>query len=204
MAINKIIVSRKDLVGAFRFLSVASSGKYPPDIIISTIPGFLVLKMSSSETKLPCFGQFDKRGRLPGIWISKLKKLFPDSEEIVLTKEEDFLTIFPLRISCLWEDLTEKTISLPINASLVHYLGLESRYSDLEIEKAGLKAKYEASKKQKEEIMKKAYKNLIPLGITMDDLTNFVNGIIEILNKRNLFSPALNFWAQVLVRQTVK
>jgi hypothetical protein len=185
MSDSKIVVPREELENAFRTLEIAAKGKNPPDLIIQCHPGLLILQVGGSKVEIDGDGLLVGQARLSGKMVRGLRLVIPDEEEIIISQQQEYLTIGRSRFSCTWEEPESRMIRIPNNASLGHVLGIGQRYTKKEIEKSGLRTKFEAANREREQRINKALDSLAPLGVTHEDLVALVNEAINRLNRTN-------------------
>ena len=182
----EILVAHKDLESALSILEVAVKGKNPPELVISCQPGLLTLQAGGSSYVVSGKGCLLGQTRLSGKLIKALKQTLPNDSEIVIGQQPGKISIGPVCYSCIWEIMEERTIHIPINASLGHILGVCQRYTDEEIDKSGYRPKFEAANQERVQRIAKALELLMPLGVIQEDLEKLVAEAIVRLNRDNL------------------
>lgn len=182
---SEIVVRREDLNNALHTLEIAARGKNPPDLVIQGQPGLLILQVGGSKVEINGDGLLVGQARLSGKLVHRLRLVIPDTDEIVISRRPKFLSIGQSRFSCIWEDPEVRNIHIPVNASLGHVLGIWQRYTDEEIDKSGLRLKFEAANREREQRINKALDSLAPLGVTHEDLVILVDEAIIRLNRAN-------------------
>ena len=182
---SEIVVRREDLNNTLHILEIAARGKNPPDLVIQGQPGLLILQVGGSKVEINGDGLLVGQARLSGKLVHRLRLVIPDTDEIVISRRPEFLSIGQSRFSCIWEDPEVRNIRIPINASLGHVLGIWQRYTDEEIDKSGLRLKFESANREREQGINKALNSLAPLGVTHEDLVTLVDEAIIRLNRTN-------------------
>lgn len=182
---EQILISREDFHNGLRTLKIALSGKHPPEVIMQYKDGFLFIRAGGSSFHIPAEGKWNRQARLNAKAITLLTNNLPEINPLPLTEMEDLLGIGNFRLKCHWEKPAAKLISIPINASLVHVLGLWQRYDQEEIERSGLEPTFWAADKERVRRIAAALEHLAPLGVTDEDLKTLVDEAIKRTNLEN-------------------
>lgn len=182
---DKVEVSRTEFIQGLKSLRVALTGKNPPDAILWVADGFLFIKAGGSQVKVAANGTLVGQARIKGKVIEFLRKALPDGDPLIIQKMEGKVGISNLSLTCTWENPVSTTITIPINASLVHILGLWQRYSNEEIEKSGFAPKFIAADQERTKRIKQAVELLKPMGVTEEGLTILVDESIKQTNLEN-------------------
>ena len=89
MSEPELIVLRRDLIQALRSLQDAARGKTPPDLLLYSEPGRLLLSVGDLKTRIPAEGTLPGMAYISGLLVKILPKMIPVSSEISITRVED-------------------------------------------------------------------------------------------------------------------
>lgn len=182
---DRVEIPRTEFIQGLKSLRVALTGKNPPDAILWVEDGFLSLKVGGSQVKVAAKGTLVGQARIKGKAIEFLRKAMPEGDPLVVQKKDGKVGISNLSLTCTWEDPIPTTITIPINASLVHILGLWQRYTNEEIEKSGFVPNFAAADQERIKRIKQSVELLRPMGVTEEDVTLLVDEAIKRANASN-------------------
>ena len=177
---SDMIVIRRDLLQAIRSLQDAARGKTPPELVLYSDAGRLVLQVGDLKTRVPGEGSLPGRACISGLLVKILPKMIPVNSEIVISKVDDRIAFGKNRIGCRWENPQPEEIILPVQENWLEALCLREKYSLREIEEAGKKQQYESALQERDRRITTAYESLRALGVSRAELS----GLVELAVRR--------------------
>jgi hypothetical protein len=174
MDTTEMIVDRRDLLQAIRSLQNAAGGKNPPELVLYSEAGHLVLRVGDSKSRIPGVGSLPGRAFISGLLVKILPKMIPNIPEIAITRADDRIAFDRNRIGCRWEDTLPAEVPFPLQEDWLEALCLREKYSLREIEEMGYKPRYESALQERDRHISQAYDNLAALGVSRQELQDLV------------------------------
>ena len=174
MDTSEMIVDRRDLLQAIRSIQNAASGKNPPEVVVYSEAGHLVLRVGDSKSRIPGVGSLPGRAFISGLLIKILPKTIPNLPEIEITRVDDRIAFGKNRIGCRWEETLPAENPLPLQEAWLETLCLREKYNLREIEEMGQKERYESAIQERDRHISQAYENLADLGVSLQELQDLV------------------------------
>jgi len=182
---SEIIVKRSDLQQAIRKLQPAARGKKPPELVLQTEAGQLVLQVGEIKATIPGDGSLPGRAFISGLLVKILLKTLPLTPEIPITRADDRIAFGKNRIGCRWEEPQHQEITIPVQEDWLEALCLRKKYSMRKIEELGQKQQYPRALKERDRRISQAYETLAALGVSREELLNLVELAVRRLGRDN-------------------
>ena len=136
---QEVFVPATEFSDALKSLIVNVKKKEASEVIFFCHGDELVIRLGASECRFERTGSFTGQARIRGKVILGILDTLPKQEFLRLSKKEDSLDFGDYSLTCIWEDVEYKRIRLALNADDIDYLGIAVKFTDDEIEKAGLR-----------------------------------------------------------------
>ncbi len=174
MDTSEMIVDRRDLLQAIRSLQDAARGKNPPELVLHSEAGHLVLQVGDTKSRIPGEGSLPGRACISGVLVKILPKMLPNIPEIDIKQEGSRIAFGKFRIGCRWENPLPAELPLSVQEDWLEALCLREKYSLGEIEEMGHKQRYESALQERDRRISLAHETLAVLGISREELLDRV------------------------------
>lgn len=174
-----VTVARESFLAAMRPLRRFVKRKDPGEAIISMEGEDLFISAMGVSTAMPAVGEWAGEVRIPARFVLALAVVPPSGDPLTIEVAEGRLRIGSLSISCTLSDSWMSEIPLPLDATPAQILSLRFQYSPERIEKAGLAKRLAAEDAAAMKRIMKAWKELEPLGVKVEDLKTLVKETLK-------------------------
>jgi len=173
---SALFVNRAEFREALRFIKQYLPPKRKKvDIYLAYEAGKLVVQIGPLAATAEAQGTWEGVARCSPLVVLALLQGLPDMEQIPVQVEHgNRLRVGHLTFECEWDTSPDRPIQLPLNATLSTVLSLPYRYSQDEIDRAGLTFVLRDAEKKRNTALNKAAEALKPLDISRDEVFAWV------------------------------
>jgi hypothetical protein len=175
-------VSRDELARALAFLRRFTKGRYQADAILRFDGNELVVSTIGIERRIPARGSWPGLARVPAAYLVALSRDLPDGDPLLLSVENDRLSMGRFSVTCVWHEGSEPPIELPLSPPLYTVLGLHYRYTDQQVARSGLAKTLTRAQERATRITDTAARVLAPLGVKLADLSELTERCVKRAN----------------------
>lgn len=176
---QNVKVDRHELKRVFATLSKLCKLKKDAEMVFSFEAGVLSIALPGGKMGVAADGEWVGRVRTPSTALRAIAKTLPPDNPMRICVYKDRLYFNMFAVPCRVDPPGDDAIMVPVNASLADILRLRHRYSDEQIERAGLTHVVENAERQKEVDITQAAQWLAGLDVSREDLCRLVGGCID-------------------------
>ncbi|MEQ1861833.1 MAG: hypothetical protein ABMA13_18090 [Chthoniobacteraceae bacterium] len=167
-------IRRSDFTDAVKPLLKIARPRKGEEAVLSFDGSFLVIELGGGGVGVPAKGIWPGQARVVGEFVTSLMKAPPVGNPIVFKIMDGRIFAGSASIGCAWQAAEAKKIELPVNATPLNFLRISETYTDEEIRDAGLHKLIKLAREGRDEKVARAAHHLASLGITADDLREFI------------------------------
>lgn len=178
-----VYATQKDFSDAIRPFALLKVKQHPGQAIVSWADGDLYISLPGMEVGFPVSGTWPASVRVPAYFIIWHAQKVPRGDQIEIGVQNGRFSINGARVKCEAQVPDSIPIELPMEPSLKQLSGVHLNYDAASIDSAGLTRIVDDAWQKTLKRVKKAAKNLEPLGVTESNLLEFVKKQIDETNK---------------------
>ena len=174
-------VSRAGLVAALNTIRKMRKPRSPGDALVSFADGKIALAVLGLTIRATAEGTWLGQAKIPIAFLTHLTKvpssLWSDPVPIRVADGRFYIETF--YIDCVWEQVEQNRIELPINVTLRRLLAMGFYHSMDAMDRSGLLNDYEDAVRRRDILITRAADILSPLGLTQDDVVRLVEASLR-------------------------
>jgi hypothetical protein len=184
----RLTVNRAELLEGLKQLSKLVKKKGVGQGTLKYEQGSLVIDVGGISIEAAAEGEFPGLVRMSGASLLKLAGVLPDNDQVVFQAEGDRLSIDTFSLPIQIEDVQgsagadSEHIPYVMEAPLYFLLGLEYKYSDVAVLRAGYWEKVNQARGEKARLIQAVAHRLAPLGVTKTDVAEMVEKALRRIN----------------------
>jgi hypothetical protein len=174
-----VFVSRVEVVKGLGTLKNSLASKTPPEVMVWCEKGFLVIQAGGIYVKLPSLGEWEGQAQFSAKGFRFLVVALPEDDPMPFIKYPESIGVGRTQIYCSWKEVPKNHITIPLNAKPIQLLGVLRKHSRNELESSGLLNKCLEAEQLVLGKLNTALRTLSPLGVTMTDLNELIDKLID-------------------------
>jgi hypothetical protein len=173
-----VVVTRNELLSALQTLAGVVDPKRASEAVLTLANGVLSIELPGASVSVPAEGLWPGSVRVPGQFFLALARVPPKDDPFHLSVRDGRFRISKSSTLCLVEETRRGNIDVALDAPLYAIVRVGLAHDDSEIDRSGLGPLVREARERRDNLVEAAAKTLSPLGVSADDLSNFVDDFI--------------------------
>ena len=179
-----LAVEKKPFLNALKSLRISVRARQKDEAILSFADGLLSIKMQDSVVHVPATGTWTGSAKIVARTLIPIVTFPPDSDPLPLRFQGERFYVAGWSVNGTWHAEGVQELVVPENANSLEIAALRRRYTDGQLEDAGLLQEVRNAEQTVKSQLALVAKALVDVGISEDDLHALVERKLDGLTRR--------------------
>ena len=184
MSARILTVKKRPFLTALKSLRISSRARQKDEAIIGFTNNHLSIELQGGRVEVPAKGHWSGRARVAARSLIPIATFPPDPDPLPIRFEDDRFYIAGWSVNATWHEANEQPLEIPDDADCIEVLALRQRYSELELEAAGVLKHVRSAEQFAKTQIAQAVTLLEPVGIQKEDIDRLIEEKISRLEIR--------------------